>query len=478
MSTPEVEPDSTSSSTPTSSRPRRRLWRGLLGTLVVIVISLVVRQIYWHSRVADELERAVQELDATEPGWQLADLEAARPVPPDKDNSALVAQSVARMLTTHWPPSDFERLPDDLEPQRLLDEKRAAALRAERDGLHSALAEARKLEQMPTGHFPHQVPRGGLTTRLDPEFQTRRIVTLLKCDAVVRCQDRDLTGASLDCRAIRNLARSMDDELFTFSQLTPIAELIQMCRTLERVLAQGEVGAKELELLQGLLEEEATCPRLERMARGERAVWHEALDALEAGDSPLSSLDIEPRSWMERWAPWVVRANVREQHAAMLPLLNDFVALSRLPETERLAAMAQFQKRIALMPAGIARTAFVPLIKVEDAIRRNEAYLRCTFTALAVERYRDRQHKWPDRFDALVPTFLSSVPRDPYDGAPLRYLNTDHGVVVYSVSRDGVDNGGRIDHSAPTSSGNDLGIRLWGPQHRRQPAAKSVSSPK
>ncbi len=33
----------------------------------------------------------------------------------------------------------------------------------------------------------------------------------------------------------------------------------------------------------------------------------------------------------------------------------------------------------------------------------------------------------------------------PFDGKPLRYKKAAHGVIVYSVGEDGVDNGGNID---------------------------------
>jgi hypothetical protein len=46
----------------------------------------------------------------------------------------------------------------------------------------------------------------------------------------------------------------------------------------------------------------------------------------------------------------------------------------------------------------------------------------------------------PPTLDALVPEYLDEVPRDPYDGKPIRYSAEKR--IIYSVGMDGVDSGG------------------------------------
>ncbi|MEI2727116.1 MAG: hypothetical protein V9H26_27560 [Verrucomicrobiota bacterium] len=48
----------------------------------------------------------------------------------------------------------------------------------------------------------------------------------------------------------------------------------------------------------------------------------------------------------------------------------------------------------------------------------------------------------PENLADLTPAFLAVVPADPFTGEPLRYRRTDKGFVIYSVDRDGLDNGG------------------------------------
>ena len=61
---------------------------------------------------------------------------------------------------------------------------------------------------------------------------------------------------------------------------------------------------------------------------------------------------------------------------------------------------------------------------------------------LAAEEYRDRHGRFPKKLDDLVPDYISAVPVDPFDGKPMRMKRTDHGLIVYSIGPDMVDNGG------------------------------------
>jgi len=70
-------------------------------------------------------------------------------------------------------------------------------------------------------------------------------------------------------------------------------------------------------------------------------------------------------------------------------------------------------------------------------------YLRAAQVALAVERFRLATGGLPDSLGQLVPAYLEAVPKDPFDGEPLRYRTLAPGFVVYSVGEDGKDDEGR-----------------------------------
>jgi hypothetical protein len=88
-------------------------------------------------------------------------------------------------------------------------------------------------------------------------------------------------------------------------------------------------------------------------------------------------------------------------------------------------------------------------------ILQTESLRRITMTAIALKRYKLRHGTWPSDLKALVPEFLSEVPRDPSDGLPLRYhTNADGTFTLYSIGLDNKDDGG---DPTPENGRDDLG---------------------
>ena len=72
-----------------------------------------------------------------------------------------------------------------------------------------------------------------------------------------------------------------------------------------------------------------------------------------------------------------------------------------------------------------------------------QARLRLARTVMAIEKFRSVRGRLPEKLGELAPQFLSSVPADPFDGAPLHYRRLAKGYVIYSIDADGKDDGGR-----------------------------------
>jgi hypothetical protein len=72
-----------------------------------------------------------------------------------------------------------------------------------------------------------------------------------------------------------------------------------------------------------------------------------------------------------------------------------------------------------------------------------QAQMRLATTALAIERFRLDRGRLPADLNELMPQFLLEMPKDPFDGASLRYKSLARGYVIYSVGSDGHDDGGR-----------------------------------
>ena len=74
---------------------------------------------------------------------------------------------------------------------------------------------------------------------------------------------------------------------------------------------------------------------------------------------------------------------------------------------------------------------------------RNLTQHHMLMTAIALKRYELRHLKLPSNLSTLCPEFLATVPLDLMDGQRLRYrLKSDNSYTLYSVGKDGEDNGG------------------------------------
>jgi len=71
----------------------------------------------------------------------------------------------------------------------------------------------------------------------------------------------------------------------------------------------------------------------------------------------------------------------------------------------------------------------------------SDTLLSFTVALMALKCWQARNEgALPPSLDALIPEYLDAVPRDPYDGKPIRYSAEKR--IIYSVGMDGVDSGG------------------------------------
>jgi hypothetical protein len=78
-------------------------------------------------------------------------------------------------------------------------------------------------------------------------------------------------------------------------------------------------------------------------------------------------------------------------------------------------------------------------VELPKACAKADARHATAVVALAVARYQAKHGQFPKQLEDLVPEFLAVVPRDPFDGKPIKYQDTDSGVTIFSVGRDTVD---------------------------------------
>jgi hypothetical protein len=458
------------SAQPAPSARRRRGWlllcllaaAGLVGGTLVLVLVGTDRA----------LQQAVAEADAQDPGWRLAQLEEKRVPPPDKDNSALQVLAARRLIPTGWGGSPgYAELFQDLPPEAQLNSQQVAALKAELQKVAKGRDEARKLADMPDGHFVINWTPDVMSTNLSAIQDVRQVVSVLQNDALLRAQEKDPDGAVRSLQAAVSAGQSIGDVPLAVAQLVRIACVSVGTLNLERVLAQGEPSPAALADMQHLLEQEDRQPYLLVMARGERAGSDQCMTWLESGSpssAKLAPLVGGPGN-QEVALLLCLPGEMKREHAGLLHYMNEVVEAAKLPEPERKKRLDQLETTIRQRPV-MVRLLAPAMSKLADADRRTHAFQRCAIIMLAAERYRQEHNRWPESVGALAEDgYLEKAPADPYDGAPIRLKRVADGLVIYAVGPDGVDDGGNLDRKMKFARGTDLGFRLWDVAKRRQP---------
>jgi hypothetical protein len=449
------------------------LRRVVIGLLVFTLVE-VGRHLYKHHEVVTQLQEAVAELDRTDPGWRIENIEAARIPVSDAENGALCVVAAAYHLPNDWPPWEIDGAFRFLEPPEQLAPDQFALLCRRLKEVDPALKEARKLADRPSGRHEIHYVRNVLETVLNDQQEARRVNRLLVYEAVRQAQAGDIHGALTSCRAALNAARSIGDEPLMITQMIRTAGVCDSCRATERVLAQGEPMADDLERMQRALEDEDRFPEVLVATRGERAILHQLLDDLEsdsAPPSPLAENGRGPRTWQERFFGWIGRDKLRTEHVRFMSLMTRRIEELQLPMHEQPSSESLSVGDLPdLSQPSFLRLLLPALEKFDASSRRKHAFIRCAAAALAAERYRRRHGAWPKSLEELTSSkMLSAVPLDPFDGEPLRYRRLPAGVVLYSIGPDREDNEGTFDRENPTLPGTDVGFQLWDLKHRRQP---------
>jgi ABC-type transport system involved in multi-copper enzyme maturation permease subunit len=460
-------------------RPTWSQWLARVRAAVLLLLPLgVMMGLYeYHAIVSQErLRRAIAEADRLDPGWRLEQLEAARQVVPDERNSGSVILAAHDLMPRdQWPSDEFHKsLPDPLFPPDRLSAIQLNALGGELQRVAAALAQARKLADLPRGRFPLKWSTNGLWLMLEGTQDCRTSASLLQWDAEWRAHLNDPDGALKSCGAALNAGRAIGDEPTLISMLVRMAiRAITVAQT-ERTLALGEPSISALKALQEALEAEEAEPLLLIGMRGERACTNHMIESIGNGKADLTggpdSFGLGGfRSPQGELLMVLAGGSLTSQWAEFLSKENAMVEIAKLPEHLQDARMTALTTTLTNAPP-LVRMLTPAMQKVAFSQRRTGGELRCAIVMLAAERYRRDHQRWPDTLDELVPGYLRRVPADPFDGKPLRYRRLSAGVVIYSVGNDGVDNGGIIERRNHFKTGTDVGMRLWDVRRRGRPA--------
>jgi hypothetical protein len=299
--------------------------------------------------------------------------------------------------------------------------------------------------------------------------------------ALMEAQEGRADDALATARRIIIAGRSLGDEPCMIAQLVRVAIRAIAVQVIERALAQGRPSTDGLARTQRLLEEDAAEPLMLYALRGERALLHRLVEGLKSGDAMAGGA---PPGLRERVSRVRLSHMARGYHPVMLRTFSRAVEIACFPpeeQAEQLRRLEEDTEQQAMGTRGpgeeLTGMLMPALGKLGAIFRRDQAILRGTILALALERYRLDTGHWPKDLQELVPAHVSAVPSDPFDGREMRYKALADGVIVYSVGPDGQDDGGALNRKNIIAPGTDLGFRLWDVAARRQPAAEALPLP-
>lgn len=274
--------------------------------------------------------------------------------------------------------------------------------------------------------------------------EMRNVVRLLELEAVLYAEDGDGAAATHSAISGFGIARSLAKLPTIVSQLIRVGCQNVAISTVEQVVNRAELTDEQLLDLVERVRESERVSDMSCAFIGERCVGITFIRDPEGVYPGLVGGDI----------PVLVRpvlalynaVGMAEADAVIyLDLMDGYMKSTKLPLHERQQAVDAVSAKLqSTSKAHVLLHEIMPaLSRVTTLELRTIGHLRTADASLAVQRYRLAADKFPDKLTDLVPTYLESVPKDPFDGNELRYKRLEPGFVVYSIGEDLSDDDGK-----------------------------------
>jgi hypothetical protein len=311
----------------------------------------------------------------------------------------------------------------------------------------NALAQAAEAVQLLRCRYPIDLSRGAAT--LLPHLAKLRRLSLVAGYSSLL----DTNESSADISTIIGMSRTLDSEPLIISKLVRIALLNIAVTTLERRLNAGEMDEAQLNHLSQSFAGVVQTNQMANGLIGERAMyipyfrmsWAEINKLSQDDGADDGTLSGPPLPGAQPMLFRVTGFFDRDLNYYLQVMQTNIAFAERQPPQSLMVTNFEhkmyddLRRKYCILSALLLPALGNAIIKEANS----SAHIRIAETAIAIERFRLTRGKLPKKLDELVPQFLSAVPMDPFDGQLLRYRRLEKGYVIYSVDRDGEDNGGR-----------------------------------
>jgi len=283
--------------------------------------------------------------------------------------------------------------------------------------------------------------RQGVKTSLNNTQQMRSVARLLQLDAHVAARQGDSQRVIDDIRGVLTTSEALAVEPTLISQLIRLAIHNMAIITAQELIPHCKCSDQQLLGLQQHLMHADLRDGLRRGFMGERAIGIELVGGFAPGpfraENQLIAMDFYEEAIERAAAPGVDIKKWQEGQKQRIQAL-----------TQGTLSKFRFRGVLMALPATAqAATAFV----------RSEASRRCLLLALAAQRQRLRDGKYPTSLpDETLMGAESSVTEDPFTGKPMLTKSDKATLTYYSVGPDGMDDGGDVD--AQDHNPSDIGF--------------------
>jgi hypothetical protein len=192
---------------------------------------------------------------------------------------------------------------------------------------------------------------------------------------------------------------------------------------------------------------------LKNCLRGERAFSTEAIEMArlrKVGPDFWGAGNNTPAWFRDPLIRFVPRAWF-EQNIVNILRFHDQYSLASVDENAlridpRIGMEVERSLTNSVTPYNVLSHMLLPAVSsVLPKTARTQTVIQQTVIACALERYYRAHQQYPDKLQQLVPQYLSAVPRDVMDGAPMRYRReTDGSYLLYSIGWNLIDDGGTV----------------------------------
>jgi len=353
-------------------------------------------------------------------------------------------------------------------------------IKEEVERVREVLIALRSAAALPAYDSGFDYQKGFVDFQLGPVVMVKRAIQVLNCAAMYDLKQGQLDAAHINLCALVKLAVNQKPEPLVICQLVRQACVAIAFNATWQALQTPGWTDNQLAALQAAW---GGCDLPGDMGRAfemERAMGLDYYRQVKTSRETLNSVleQREGAGWRELMGPfptegfWLHYLHVPVWRIAWIDQdeLRDLERWQIMIERERFAR-ANSWSALPGRPAGGDPTESMPWIMlfqdreklgwydryrflfsggpfgITDAVARKTLFLQTqqqmVVTAIALTRYESRTGKLPADLDALVPSFLPTLPKDWMDGKTLRYrARPEGGFVLYSAGEDGKDDGG------------------------------------